>query len=33
MAICVITNNPHETAEQYLQVRSHLRAINPYGAP
>ena len=29
MAICLITNNPHETAEQYEQVMSHLRNSGP----
>jgi hypothetical protein len=29
MAICLITNNPNETAEQYQQVMSHLRASGP----
>lgn len=29
MAICLITNNPNETAEQYEQVMSHLRDSGP----
>ena len=29
MAICLITNNPNETAGQYEQVMSHLRASGP----
>ena len=35
MAICLITNNPNETAEQYEEVMSHLRdsgAVPPDGA-
>lgn len=35
MAICLITNNPNETAEQYEQVMSHLRdsgSVPPEGA-
>ncbi len=29
MAICLITNNPNETAEQYEQVMSHPRDSGP----
>jgi hypothetical protein len=29
MAICLITSNPNETAEQYEQVISHLRDSGP----
>jgi hypothetical protein len=29
MAICLITNNPNETAEQYERVMSHLRDSGP----
>ena len=29
MAICLITNNPNETAEQYEQVMSHLEDSGP----
>lgn len=29
MAICLITNNPHETPEQYEQVMSHLHQSGP----
>ncbi len=29
MAICLITNNPSETAEQYETVMAHLRSSGP----
>jgi hypothetical protein len=29
MAICLVTNNPNETAEQYETVMSHLRDSGP----
>lgn len=29
MAICLITNNPNETAKQYEEIMSHLRDSGP----